>query len=180
MVFAAAGRRIDAPGADLPSFPLSNVELVTQRVRSFLHDQRAKLIVTSAACGTDLILLDEAGRLGIRRRVILPFDRDRFRATSVTDRPGDWGPLYDRLINEITSANDVLVSTEGAGELAAYTAANNLILEEAQALARQAGECASAVLVWDAHPRGAADFTQAFGERARERGMDVFCINTLA
>src|SRR4029450_10857441 len=38
---------------------------------------------------------DAAGALGVARHVVLPFDRIRFRRTSVVGRPGDWGPLYD-------------------------------------------------------------------------------------
>jgi hypothetical protein len=41
-----------------------------------------------------------------RRRVILPFERRRFRETSVTDRPGDWGPLYDQVIG---SGGDLVI-----------------------------------------------------------------------
>ena len=179
MVFAAAGRRIDPSDSHPARFPLSNVALVTERIRGFFQAHPATIIVTSAACGADLIVLGEAGRLGIRRRVILPFDRDRFRATSVSDRPGDWGPLYDRLMNEISLRNEVIISTGATDELAAYAAVNHLILEQAESLARESGECAAAVLIWEGRPRRTGDLTQAFGERARERGMKVLGISTL-
>ncbi len=76
MIVALAGRRIDAEAAQTASFPLANVA----RVRQELHDLLVKLkplaLVSSAACGADLLALDEAGALGIRRRVVLPFDAD--------------------------------------------------------------------------------------------------------
>jgi hypothetical protein len=40
--------------------------------------QSADALVCSAACGADLIALEEAERLGIRRCSVLPFSPDRF------------------------------------------------------------------------------------------------------
>ena len=91
MIIALAGRRIDAADADTQRFPVENIELVRRRLRELFERERPEALVSSAACGADLIALDEAGALGIRRRVILPFDRRRFRETSVIDRPGRLG-----------------------------------------------------------------------------------------
>jgi hypothetical protein len=89
---ALAGRRVDPPDASEVRFPASakNIEIVRQRIRNKLQTKRTTVIVSSAACGSDLLALSEAGNLGLRRRVVLPFDRDKFRTTSVTNRPGDW------------------------------------------------------------------------------------------
>src|SRR5947209_320182 len=95
MVIALAGRRIDAPNAETPRFPLENREKVGNRIRDFLAEHGATALVCSAACGADLLALEAAEELGLRRRILLPFAPDRFRATSVTDRPGEWGPLFD-------------------------------------------------------------------------------------
>lgn len=179
MVLAAAGRRIDPPDAGPARFPLRNVNLVRRRVRALFEGQQATALVTSGACGADLIALDEAGALGLRRRVILPFDRDRFRATSVTDRPGDWGPLYDRLMDEIASRQDLIVLAGAADENAAYAAVNRRILDEAEGLARLSACGAMAVLLWDGRPRGDDDLTKAFGDCAHQRGLAVLGVSTL-
>ena len=34
----------------------------------------------------------------IPRYVLLPAQPEQFRKTSVTDRPGDWGTLYDKVL----------------------------------------------------------------------------------
>src|SRR5688500_11638506 len=99
MVIALAGRRIDAEGAEIRRFPLQNVDTVEQRLHVFLERNGSTTLVSSAACGADLLAQAAAGLLGIRRLVILPFERDRFRETSVTDRPGDWGQAYERLLD---------------------------------------------------------------------------------
>src|ERR1700683_4963453 len=130
MIIAVSGRRVDTADAKQPRLPLGNVELVRTRVRTLLKESGATALVSSAACGADLIALSEAGQLGLRRRVILPFERRRFRETSVTDRPGDWGPLYDRVLDEVEAAGDLVILQKGADD-EAYAAANHAILDEA-------------------------------------------------
>src|SRR4051812_11745538 len=97
-VIALAGRRIDAPGTSAPRFAREAVPSGGRRFASLFGKERAGILVCSAACGADLLALDEAERLGLRRRIVLPFAPDRFRETSVADRPGDWGRMFDRLV----------------------------------------------------------------------------------
>src|SRR5438270_11295822 len=123
-VIALAGRRIDAPDAKATRFPLDAVPLVHQRLRELFRQEQADALVCSAACGADLIALDEAGRLGIRRRIVLPFAPDRFRETSVIDRPGGWCPLFHPLMDEAGKAGQVVVLDAGNRE-AAYAAASD-------------------------------------------------------
>ncbi len=180
MVVALAGRRIDAEGATSPRFPLQNVRLVEQRLRAFLQSRRTSALVSSAACGADLVAQTVAGALGPRRRVILPFDRQRFRSTSVTDGPGEWGPLYDRLLNQLDVTGDVVtIESHGGDEGRTYALANLAILDHALAIGSEAGQELLAVLVWEGASRGPDDLTAAFGKEARQRGVQVMEINTL-
>lgn len=179
MVIGLAGRRIDAADAPTARFPLRNLPLVEQRLRDLLRGEPGVAMVSSAACGADLLAQGIAGTLGMRRRVVLPFDRARFRRTSVIDRPGDWGPAYDRLLAELDVTGDVVVLREGLDETAAYGATNLTILDQATALARQAGQDVLAVLVWEGAPRGPDDLTAAFGQEARRRRLSVKEILTL-
>jgi hypothetical protein len=97
-IIALAGRRIDASGTTPPRFPLSNVEEVRSRLAGAFVRLHAVGLVCSGACGADLVALEAAEQLGMRRRVVLPFVPDRFRKSSVVDRPGDWGRVFDRQI----------------------------------------------------------------------------------
>lgn len=190
-VVALAGRRIDAPGTEPPRFPLSSVPLVQDRIRTLFMDHQATDLVCAAACGADLLALAVAGELGIRRRIVLPFATDRFRQTSVVDRPGDWGMLFDRVITEVVAANDLVVLEEDETE-DGYLATNLVILDQAILLARQddperesADDGAEgrgsilAVVVWDQRPRSTDDVTAAFAQEASERGLNVVEILTL-
>jgi len=152
--------------------------MVRERVRELLAGKGASAVVSSAACGADLIGLGEAGTLGIRRRVVLPFGRGRFRETSVMDRPGDWGAVYDRILDQVEAVGDLLV-LDIASEDDPYAAANSVILDDAVALAKAADEPAGAVLVWDGVSRGDGDLTEDFGVQARKRGLPVMEVLTI-
>ena len=160
-VLALAGRRIDAEGADPARFPLSQVEAVRRRLNSLMVEQQIGAVVCSAACGDDLVALEEAGRLGVRRRVVLPFAKERFRETSVVDRPGDWGEVYDRVIADVEASGDLVELAPGAGdENDSYRAANEAIIKEAETIAGP-GERIAAV-VWEGAPRSKSDATRRF------------------
>jgi len=178
MIIALAGRRVDAIHANEPRFPLQNVERVSHGVRALLEEHAATAVVSSAACGADLIGLSEAGKLGLRRRVILPFPREKFRESSVVDRPGKWGELYDRVLDEVESKGDVVVM-QTVNDDEAYSAANRVILEEAMELGLQRNESVGATLVWDGVSRGENDYTAEFGAEARKRGFAVFEVSTV-
>lgn len=175
-ILALAGRRIDPPGA-APRFPLEQVDAVRDRLRHLLVETGVTTLVCSAACGADLIALQAATELGLRRRVILPFAVEAFRQTSVVDRPGEWGPSFDALIAAARQAEDLVLMSGVPGDEAAYASANETILDEALALAG-APERVAAALVWEGRPRGAGDATRAFGESAHRRGVRVIAVST--
>ncbi len=180
-VVALAGRRVDAPGTQPPRFPPGNVPLVRQRLADLLARERAAALVCSAACGADLLALEEAERLGLRRRIVLPFAAERFRETSVVDRPGDWGPVFDRLAAAARGAGDLVVLDAGEGD-AAYAAANEAIIREAQALARRSGGAprrSVAVVVWEGSARSGADATAGFRDLAARAGFEEHSVPTL-
>jgi hypothetical protein len=174
-IVALAGRRIDAPDADPSRFPLAHADAVRERIRARLLERDADTLMSSAACGADLLALDAAGELGIRRIVVLPFDRKRFRDISVTDRPGGdqrWGPLFDRVLAEIPATDVITLVGNGEGT-AAFAAANERILEDAGRLGASTDHDVVAAIVWDGAPRGKDDLTAHFAEAARRRGFTV-------
>jgi hypothetical protein len=175
-VIALAGRRIDAPHAGPPRFPLDRAPLVRQQLADLLVEERATALVCSAACGSDLVALEAAEQLGLRRRIVLPFGPERFRGTSVTDRPGDWGPVFDRLIATAEAAGDLVVLNGGDDDDKAYAAANEAIIREAQrlALAEGAGSPTRllAAIVWEGTARAGSDATDDFRRLAQQAGFE--------
>lgn len=191
MIIALAGRRVDALDAQPPRFPLENTVQVQERISALLKERKATILVCSGACGADLLALNAAGELGLRRRIVLPFERERFRQTSVTDRPGDWGALFDKVSKEVEAVGDLIV-LQNIVEDDAYAITNKAILDEALALTRQDGSQGSntenpssslearvlAVLVWDGVERGEGDMTAAFAKEARAYGLKIADIHT--
>jgi hypothetical protein len=182
-IVALAGRRIDAPDAKPARFPLARVEAVGERVAKALRDLNARALVCSAACGADLVALEQAERLGLRRRIVLPFAADRFLVSSVTDRPGDWEAVFKREVAAAAAVGDLVVLDGKEADERAYAAANDAIIEEAQALARATnGKPARrliALLVWEGQARPGSDATDQFGKLAANAGFKVESVLTL-
>jgi hypothetical protein len=184
MVLVYAGRRVDAaakPGGPpvKERFPASRVPGVAREVVRVLRELKPSTVVGSAACGTDLLVLEAAGELGLRRRVILPFDRATFRESSVTDRPGDWGSRYDAVIADVSAKGNLVELTFNARDDATYVQTNFEIFRDADTVARSTGEDCRALVVWNGAGRGAGDVTEAFLKEADRRGWAPEVIDTL-
>jgi uncharacterized protein YheU (UPF0270 family) len=177
MILPLAGRRVDAVDAKQQRFPAKNVDMVRQRIRSPLQTQSAVALVRATACGTELLALSEASKLGLRSRVVLPYGREKFLTTSVTDRQGDWGPLYDKLLNEVEKSGDLIVihtNSEGT----AYGETNQSILDEALLLGVAQDFTGETVLVWNGKSRSHRDVTEKFGIHARNKSIPVVEVMT--
>jgi hypothetical protein len=173
MIAASAGRRIDEKNAETTRFPVENTELTRARILDFLKKETPAALVCSAACGADLLVLEAAGKLGIERYIILPFGRERFRETSVTDRPGDWGKLFDRICDEVDRAGNLTVLEDFEDETEAYSAATAAILDKAEALSRGGEDEKLALVVWEGDAKSEEDETAAFAAKALARNFVV-------
>ncbi len=178
MVIALAGRRVDAPNAEQNRFPAENTERVKQQIRDLLKSSNATALVSAAACGADILALEAAGELGLRRRVVLPYNRQTFKQSSVVDRADDWGARYDRIIAEVERQGD-LVEDDYEKDDETYFAANHDILDQAEDLAETLGQPLAVLVVWNGESRGEDDVTAHFLEEARNRGLQVSEISTL-
>jgi hypothetical protein len=176
-VIALAGRRIDPPDARIRRFPLEAVDRVSSVIWREIVASGATNFVSSAACGADLIGLQVASQLGLHRHVVLPFDRDRFRETSVADRPGDWAPVFDRAIDSLEPGDLTVLGASESGR--AWEVASHAILDRAVALAGRPDRVL-AIVVWDGASRGQGDVTAGFEVEARQRGMRIAEVRTLA
>jgi hypothetical protein len=174
MVIALAGRRIDAADAKSIRFASNpeSIDCVRRRLHRLFVSEGATGLVSSAACGADLLALEEAGRLGLRRKIVLPFDPGRFRESSVVDRGGDWGPLFDAAIKEVASRDDLIALQSESGS-DPYLEVNHAIIEEALAMGHDLRCRVSAVRVWEGQSRGEGDVTEEFGVYAGKRDVPL-------
>jgi hypothetical protein len=175
MIVALAGRRIGQLGDTKALFPDTNTGRVRERLKSLFQEVGATSLVGSGACGADLLAMEVAKELGLKRRMVLPFDRDRFLKSSVDDRKyaGDWGSAFRKATEEIDAEKGLIVLGDAGDGDAAYRAVNGAILDEAQRLAREGNTRALAVVVWNGKPREGGDLTQAFADEAQARSLPV-------
>jgi len=180
MIIALAGRRIDAQGAKAIRFPLSKVDEVKEKLKALFISTKPKALVCSAACGADLLALQVAGELGIQRSIVIPFDQQLFKATSVTDRPGDWGLLYDAICDAAVTEEGIEVLNYPQNDDETYRRINIDILEKAKALANKYGSHdLTAVIVWDGKSREEGDITGHFRKEASTRDFTIHEVITL-
>src|SRR5688572_4504791 len=109
MVMAFAGRRIDAENSKTARFPSQNKGAVLAVLTSIFMKEMPLVLTASAACGSDLLAVEAATRVGIRSiRIVLPFSPEIFRETSVTDRANAdyWGKLFDHHIANAQARSD--------------------------------------------------------------------------
>jgi hypothetical protein len=184
MILVYAGRRIDAaqtPGSPPVEarFPVSSVARVRREVERVIGTLKPSVVVGSAACGADLLVLEAAGALGARRRIVLPFGRATFRASSVTDRPGDWGAQFDAVVTEVSANGDLVELALDPDADATYLRANHEIFRDADILARASGDACRALVIWNGATRGSGDVTEAFLQESVRRGWSPEIIDTL-
>lgn len=173
-VAALAGRRIDEPNSKLVQFPLTSVPKVAASLRELFNEQKFTHLVCSAACGADLIAIEIATLLGMAVDVVLPYSSSKFRESSVVDRPGNWGPVYDRLINEIESNKNLhIIGDDKDGN---YDLATIEILNLAQSMAPQ--EKVFGIVVWEGRPRSTGDATLDFKQRAEGSNLTIYEVKT--
>ena len=173
-VAALAGRRIDEPDSTRIQFPLTCVKKVSADLRKLFETGRFTSLVCSAACGADLVAVESAKLLGMTIDIVLPYSPSKFRESSVVDRPGEWGPSYDRLIDE-TAANKRLhiLNSDEEGN---YDLATKGILNVATSMAPL--ESIIGVVVWEGKPRDKGDATLDFKRRAEKLGLKVHEVAT--
>ena len=185
-VTALSGRRIDAERSPVARFPLDHAPSVSDALRTLFEETHSDALVCSAACGADLLALEIADALGLHTQVVLPFTTNRFRATSVTDRPGDWGPLFDRLVAVAEQRGSLTIIEHMGTDHDAYLRVTELILQEAIALSHRnrAGErsatpgVVTAVIVWEGASRGPDDLTAHFAATAQALGIPQRFVST--
>lgn len=180
-IIALAGRRIDPIDAEIERFPTRNIPRVRRDLARLFVRENVLATVSSAACGSDLLGLEEAERLGLRRLVILPYASAKFRKTSVVDRPGEWGASFDRLIGTAEREGGLLTLGKEGGD-PAYQATNQSILNHATQMGRTlpgGPHRLLAAVVWEGASRGENDLTDAFRREAIKARFEIHVVLTM-
>jgi hypothetical protein len=178
VIAASAGRRVGSADDD-PRFSPVRVPLVRERIGEHLRAEGVTVVVCAAANGADLLLLNAAAEAGLRRRIVLPHAVADFRTRSVSDRPGPWTELYDRLVAEARASGDLVLLGLPLDDPGAIERCNAAILDEAELLGAESGAAVEALVIWDGVSRGPSDHTNNFVLEAQRRSLTVRSVLTV-
>ena len=137
-------------------------------------------MVSSGACGADLIAQSVAKDRKLRRHVVIPYDTELFKVTSVTDRPGNWGSIFDDTVKSdpLVTLTNLSLSPD---DESAFVVTNEAIISIALAKSNDASSPDRAplgVVVWDGASRGAEDVTEHFRRRCIANGIKIVDVAT--
>ena len=122
-VLVFTGHMIDRPERPAPRFPSVLEPWVRDSISARLTIMRPMAAYGSAACGADILCLEEMRRLGAETHVILPFPPAEFSKVSVEFAAGDWKSRFDRAL---AAAETVTVTSDhhARGSVAPFEYAN--------------------------------------------------------
>ena len=132
-------------------------------------------VVTAAAAGADLLIVEEAIKRRIPIHLLLPCDRSRFRAVSVADQGERWTSSFDRVVELVTGDDsNSLVELGLEPDLDGLLAGNQALIDHASRLATMG---LLAVAVRPAGGEHPASVTDDFVRRAELAGLEVIEID---
>ena len=99
------GHMIDRAGRPAPRFPPHLAPAVEAALGKALDDADAGFAYCSAACGADILFIEQALARGIEVNVVLPFGREDFKRTSVAFAGDEWVARFDRALSRAATVN---------------------------------------------------------------------------
>ena len=171
-VVVFCGHMIAAPGRASPRFPASREAQVREALERRLGALAPLAAYGSAACGSDLLFLEAARKLGCETHVVLPFPREAFRETSVDFAGGDWGERFDAAL---AAADSVTVTSDhrARGSTATFEYANLVFTGMARLRAHTLDTDVRGIAVIDGGDRGAAGGTRSIVALWQAGGIPV-------
>ena len=168
-----SGHMIDRPDRVHPRFPPSAEDDVRRRIREELDRLEPAFGYSSAACGSDILFLEEMQRRGADTVVVLPWRKEDFLESSVHIAPGgDWERRFHEVLNNASSVVYLSQQTEPPSAEIGYEylidCVNGMTILHADSLHSEVVPLA----VWDGAfgggPGGTHDFVKFWRKLSRE------------
>ena len=141
---------IDAPGRGKKRFPAELETPVREQISKKLEEMQAGIAYSSAACGSDIIFLEEMLKRGGEINIALPFERERFIEESVDIIPGsDWLERFEFLESQAARVQVLGCHNEISDNQANFEFANLFIYGSAIARSQTLNATFHALAVWD-------------------------------
>jgi hypothetical protein len=165
----------------VPRFPFHRVPVVEAALFKLFDELGVSALVSSAACGADLLALNVAAEKGIPTRIIIPCNAKMFRASSVLDCPIPeyWSKAFETAIAAARTNGDIIDLDCDHSGAPSYSTVNRAIIEAAGFLAKSTGARPVAIVVWEGAARGGFDATDEFRALAQAASFDIGIISTI-
>ena len=143
-----SGHMLDKAERNTSRFQLADIERVQSEIRLFFDSTLIGVAFSSAACGSDILFLEEAISRGIETVIVLPFSPANFKKTSVSFAGQDWEERFDHVLDAASNVINLNDDPTASGSIA-FTYANRY-LDGVALLRAQALETETCCLVvWD-------------------------------
>lgn len=166
-VVVFAGHMIDQEGRESERFPLRLQDSVAQTIRQWLQEQHALIGFSSAACGSDILFLEQLLELQGAAHIVLPFPEAEFIKESVAVAPGGWQERFDRVVDLATQVVYASPERTQTGAVS-YDYANLMLHGLAATRARELDSTLLGLVVWDGRsgdgPGGTANIVHDWHE----------------
>lgn len=172
-VVVFTGHMVDHADRAEPRFPPALESQVARSIRERLGALRAGAGFATAACGSALLFHEAVLARHGESHVVLPYDREEFRADSVAIRPDqDWSGRFEAVL---AAARRVITASPQRLDQGSvpFQYANQLLLGLARIRARQMHTEVVPLAVWDGQPSSAPGSTAWTVSRWREQGLQV-------
>jgi len=166
------GHMIDQPNRLQKRFPTELEDPVRKEIARCLDQMNAGIAYASAACGSDIIFLEEMAKRGGEINIVLPFEKERFLKESVDIVPGSkWGRRFDQVIKmaaqvKILSQYDPLVNIPN------FEFDNLFLYGSALARAEMIGTQLKPLAVWDGRSGDGPGGTASMIRQWRKSGQN--------
>jgi class 3 adenylate cyclase len=149
-VVAFTGHMIDLPCRAQKRFPAELETPVREQISQKLEEMHAGIAYSSAACGSDIIFLEEILKRGGEINIALPFERERFVEESVDIIPGsDWLERFEFLESQAARVQILGCHNEISDNQTNFEFTNLFIYGSAIARSQTLDAIFHALAVWD-------------------------------
>jgi len=176
-VVVFSGHMIDGRDRAIPRFPHELESAVREALRVRLKTLDVVIGYASAACGGDILFLENLFELGGELHIVLPYNEEQFVRDSVAIVPwGSWAERFRRVLSraaEVITASDQKLE-EGS---TSYEYANQLLHGLARIKSQQLETELVPLAVWDGREGDGPGSTASAIEHWRNVGMEIEIID---
>jgi class 3 adenylate cyclase len=178
------GHMIDKPDRDVPRFPPEKEDEVTQAIREALAKIDDPIGYGSAACGGDIIFMEQLADRGGEYHLVLPYNAEDFKKHCVQgflENPGrEWEPRFNAVIKKARTIT-YLGNTSPPDNSMVSECCNRVFLGLAMRKAEALSTDVTLIALWDGQQGDARGGTEAMVNLAGARkGFNLIHLKNLA